>query len=82
MFDKVIVKVSLQCCCGDILTVQPCHCYCYDCVDVVFRILMPNLFYFDLEYIFRDLCKHLVGAITLGKFQRQISETLTREGHL
>ena len=22
------------------------------------------------------------GAITLGEFQRQISETLTREGHL
>ena len=30
MFDKVIVKVSLQCGCGDILTVQPCHRYCYD----------------------------------------------------
>ena len=30
MFDKVIVKVSLQCCCGDILTVQPCHRYCCD----------------------------------------------------
>ena len=29
-FDKVIVKVSLQCCCVDIMTVQPCHCYCYD----------------------------------------------------
>ena len=30
MFDKVIVKVSLQCSCGDILTVQPCHRYCCD----------------------------------------------------
>ena len=27
---------------------------------VVFRILVPNFFYFDLGYIFRDLCKHLV----------------------
>ena len=32
MLDKVIVKVSLQCCCGDILTVRPCHRYCCDLV--------------------------------------------------
>ena len=25
---------------------------------------MPNLFYFDLEYIFQDLCKHLVNDVS------------------
>ena len=30
----------------------------------------------------REVCVTRKGAITLGEFQRQISETLTREGHL
>ena len=33
-------------------------------VDVVFEILVPNLFYFDLEYFFRDLCEHLVYVVS------------------
>ena len=48
MFNKVIVEASLQWYCG----------------DINFRILMPNLFYFDLGYIFRDLCKHLVNDVS------------------
>ena len=27
MITRVIVKVSLQCCCGEILSVPPCHRY-------------------------------------------------------
>ena len=34
------------------------------CWDVMLRILVPNLFYFDLEYFFRDLCKHLVYDVS------------------
>ena len=36
----------------------------WSCCDEVFRILVPNLFYFDLGYIFRDLCKHLVNDVS------------------
>ena len=55
MFDKVIVKVSLSVVVVIFWLFRPVIVTVVNFCDVLFRILVPNLFYFDLGYFLLHL---------------------------